>query len=67
MSYGANFPARFKRAPGLVDRILKEANPALIPIEQVNGCDLVVNLRTARALGLQIPRAMLLRATRVIE
>jgi putative ABC transport system substrate-binding protein len=57
----------FKRAAELVDRILRGAKPADIPVEQPNVYDFVVNLRTARALGLTLPQSVLLRATRVIE
>jgi putative tryptophan/tyrosine transport system substrate-binding protein len=67
LSYGADFPALFRRAPALVDRILKGANPAQIPVEQVNVYELTVNLRTARALDLELPRSLMLRATNVIE
>jgi putative ABC transport system substrate-binding protein len=50
-----------------VDRILRGANPADIPVEQPNVYDFVVNLRTARALGVVVPRSVLLQATSVIE
>ena len=67
LSYGADFPALFKRAAPLVDRILKGAKPADIPVEQVNVYEFVINLRTARALGIELPRSLMLQATRVIE
>jgi putative ABC transport system substrate-binding protein len=67
LSYGANVPDLFRRTAGLVDRILRGANPADIPVEQPTVYDFVVNLRTARALGLVLPRTVLLRATDVIE
>ena len=67
LSYGYDAPTLFRRAAVLVDRILKGANPATIPVEQVNVYELVVNLRTARALGIELPRTLMLRATRVIE
>jgi putative ABC transport system substrate-binding protein len=67
LAYGANIPDLFRRAAGLVDRILRGAKPADIPVEQANVYDFVVNLRTARALGLPLSRSVLLRATRVIE
>jgi putative ABC transport system substrate-binding protein len=52
---------------GLVDRLLKGANPANIPVEQANVFELVINLRTARALGIDLPRSVRLQAARVIE
>ena len=67
LSYGVDVPAHFKRAATLVDRILKGAKPADLPVEQVNVYELVVNLRTARALGIELPRSLMLQATRVIE
>ena len=67
LSYGHDVPALFKRAATLVDRILKGAKPADIPVEQVNVYELVVNLRTANALGIKLPYSLMLQATRVIE
>jgi putative tryptophan/tyrosine transport system substrate-binding protein len=67
LSYGYDILALFRRAATLVDRILKGAKPADIPVEQVSVYELVVNLRTARALGLELPRTLMLQATRVIE
>ncbi|HEY2977515.1 MAG TPA: ABC transporter substrate-binding protein [Burkholderiaceae bacterium] len=67
LSYGYDNVALFKRAATLIDRILRGAKPADIPVEQVNVYELVINLRTARALGIELPRSLLLRATRVIE
>lgn len=67
LSYGVDVPAHFKRAATLVDRILKGAKPADLPVAQVNVYELVVNLRTARALGIELPRSLMLQATRVIE
>jgi putative ABC transport system substrate-binding protein len=67
MSYGVNTLDLFRRTAELVDRILRGAKPADIPVEQPNVYDLVINLRTARAIGVTFPRSVLLRATRVIE
>jgi ABC-type uncharacterized transport system substrate-binding protein len=67
MSYGANFPDMFRRTGDFVDKILRGAKPADIPVEQPTKFDLVVNLKTAKALGLKIPEAFLLRADEVIE
>ena len=67
MSYGPDQTKMFKRAAIFVDRILKGAKPADIPVEQPSQIDLVLNLRTARSLGLTIPPTVLLRANRVID
>jgi putative ABC transport system substrate-binding protein len=67
MSYGPNFVAQFKRAAYFVDRILKGAKPADLPFEQLTQIEFVLNMKTAKALGLKIPQELLLRATRVIE
>jgi putative tryptophan/tyrosine transport system substrate-binding protein len=67
MSYGANFPNQFRRGADLVDKILLGAKPADIPVEQPTKFDLVINLTTAKALGLKIPESLLLRAAEVIE
>ena len=67
LSYGYDIPALFKRAAPLIDRLLRGAKPADIPVEQVNVYELVVNLRTARALGIELPKSLMLQATRVIE
>jgi putative ABC transport system substrate-binding protein len=67
MSYGANLPEVFRRIGGYVDRILKGANPAEMPIEQPTVFELLVNLKTAQAIGLTFPQSLLLRADQVIE
>jgi putative tryptophan/tyrosine transport system substrate-binding protein len=67
MSYGANNTDLFRRAGEIVDKILRGAKPAAIPVEQPTKFDLVINLTTAKALGLTIPESFLLRADEVIE
>jgi putative tryptophan/tyrosine transport system substrate-binding protein len=67
MSYAANFPSLFRRAADYADKILRGAKPADIPVEQPTKFDLVINLTTAKALGLTIPESFLLRADEVIE
>jgi putative ABC transport system substrate-binding protein len=67
MSYAPNFPGLFRRAADYVDKILRGAKPADLPVEQPTKFDLVVNLTTAKALGLTIPESFLLRADEVIE
>ena len=67
MSYGPNFSALFRRTADLVDTILRGTKPGDIPIEQPTKFDLVVNLTTAKAIGLRIPESFLARADQVIE
>jgi putative tryptophan/tyrosine transport system substrate-binding protein len=67
MSYGPNFPDLYRRTAEFVDQILRGTRPADIPVEQPTRFDLVVNLTTAKALGLTIPETFLVRADKVIE
>ncbi|HXV11930.1 MAG TPA: ABC transporter substrate-binding protein [Burkholderiales bacterium] len=67
LSYGANFREQYRHAASFVARILKGEKPAVMPVEQASTFDLVVNLKTARALGVAIPPSILLRATRTID
>jgi putative ABC transport system substrate-binding protein len=67
MSYGENFAAMYRRGAYFVDRIFKGAKPADLPVEQATKFDLVLNLRTAKAIGLTIPDAILVAADQVIE
>ena len=67
LGYGVNFPEVFRRAAYFVDKILKGAKPADLPVEQPTVFELVINMKTAKALGIQIPHSMLLRADEVIQ
>jgi len=67
MSYGVNWPDLFRRTAELVDKILRGAKPGNIPVEQPTKFDLVINLTTAKALGLDVPATLLARADEVIE
>jgi putative tryptophan/tyrosine transport system substrate-binding protein len=67
VSYGPNFPSLHRRAADYVDKILRGAKPADIPVEQPSKFDLIINLTTAKAIGLKVPESFLLRADEVIE
>jgi putative ABC transport system substrate-binding protein len=67
LAYGVNFPDLWRRAPYFVDKILKGGKPATIPIEQAARFEFIINVKTANALGLTIPQALLLRADHVIQ
>jgi putative ABC transport system substrate-binding protein len=67
LSYGPNLMEMFRRSATYADRILKGTKPADLPVEQATKFDLVINLKTAKALGLTIPQSLLLRADQVIE
>jgi putative tryptophan/tyrosine transport system substrate-binding protein len=67
MSYGASLPDLFRRAAGYVHKILQGTRPADLPVEQPTKFDLIVNLKTAKALGLTFPEPFLLLADELIE
>src|SRR5438093_553463 len=66
-SYGVNYPDHYRRAATFADKIFKGAKPADLPVEQPTKLELVINLKTARALGLTIPRTVMLQVDQVIE
>lgn len=66
-SYAPHIPSMFRRSASYVDRILKGTRPSALPVEQATIVELVVNLKTAKALGIDVPRSVLLRADRVVE
>jgi putative tryptophan/tyrosine transport system substrate-binding protein len=67
ISYGPNFPALFRRAADFVDKILRGAKPSELPVEQPTEFDLIINLKTAKALGLAVPDKLLALANDVVE
>ena len=67
MAYGPSVAHNFRRAAGYVDRILKGAKPGDLPIEQPATLELMINLKAARALGLNIPQSLLVRAAHIVE
>jgi putative ABC transport system substrate-binding protein len=67
MAYGPNFPALFARSADLLDKILRGTNAGEIPVEQPTKFDFVINLKTAKAINLEVPTALLLRADEIIE
>jgi putative ABC transport system substrate-binding protein len=67
ISYGPNFPALFRRAADFADKILRGAKPGELPVEQPTEFDLIINLKTAKALGLDVPDKLLALANEVVE
>jgi len=67
LSYGPSFPDLYRRAAGLIDKIFKGAKPGDLPVEQPTKLELIINLKTAKALGVEIPPILMVRADEVIE
>jgi putative ABC transport system substrate-binding protein len=67
IGFGVNFPDLYRRAAHIVDKVLKGAKPADLPIERATRFELMVNVKSATALGLEIPKSVLFRADRIIE
>jgi putative ABC transport system substrate-binding protein len=67
ISYGASFSDLFRRAAAYVDKILRGASPGDLPVEEASRFELVINLKTATALGLTLPHSLLIRADEIIQ
>jgi putative ABC transport system substrate-binding protein len=67
LSYGPSFPDLYRRAAGLIDKIFKGAKPGDLPVEQPTKLELIINLKTAKALGVEIPPNLMVWADEVIE
>jgi putative ABC transport system substrate-binding protein len=67
IAYGPHYPDLYRRAAVYVDKILRGASPSNLPVEQPTKFELIINLKAARAIGLQVPMALMVRADEVIE